>query len=87
MAHTKLFDLSVKTGSYQKNGETKARWGTIGSLWADDKGGQYIRLNRTFNPAGITPKSPEDDTIFVSCFEPKERDEAPRRSNADELAF
>jgi hypothetical protein len=66
-----LKDLAVKTGEYQKNGETKGRWMNVGKLMASDDGGQFIILNRAFNPAGIP--NPEDrDTLLISMFDLKD---------------
>ena len=66
-----LKDLAVKTGEYQKNGETKGRWMNVGKLMASDDGGQFVILNRAFNPAGIP--NPEDrDTLLISCFDVKD---------------
>lgn len=66
----KLFDLTVKTGSYMKDGEEKGRFENIGSLWQGNDG-QYIVMKRSFNPAGV-PFKPGSDSIFISMFEPKE---------------
>jgi hypothetical protein len=66
-----LKDLAVKTGEYQKNGVTKGRWMNVGKLMASDDGGEFIILNRAFNPAGIP--NPEDrDTLLISCFDVKD---------------
>jgi hypothetical protein len=77
MASRKLKDLAVKTGSYEKNGETKSRFENVGSLFDDGKGGQFILLKRTFNPAGV-PTEPDRDQILVSVFDLRDEPE-PRR--------
>ena len=66
MTH-KVADLAVKTGEYQKDGETKGRYENIGSLMQGDKG-QFLILKRTFNPAGV-PNPDDKDSVIVSCFE------------------
>lgn len=90
----KLYDLAVKTGEYTKNGETKARYENIGSVMEGDNG-QFMMLKRTFSPAGV-PFKDGSDTIFVSMFEPREKDSndkpsKPRKSappiNEDDLPF
>lgn len=78
---TKKYDLAVKTGSYtNRDGEEKNRYENIGSVWQGDNG-LYIVLKRSFNPAGV-PFREGSDSIFVSCFEPRDQDgqrQAPAR--------
>ena len=66
MTH-KVADLAVKTGEYQKDGETKGRYENVGSLMQGDKG-HFLILKRTFNPAGV-PNPDDKDSVIVSCFE------------------
>lgn len=68
----KKYDLAVKTGSYEKNGETKSRYQNIGAVFQGENG-PYIVLNRFFNPAGV-PFKEGSDSIIVSCFEPRDQD-------------
>lgn len=78
---TKKYDLAVKTGSYtNRNGETKNRYENIGAVMVGDNG-PYLMLKRTFNPAGV-PVQDGRDSILVSCFEPRERDQQPQRSSS-----
>ncbi|MCF0055551.1 hypothetical protein [Dyadobacter sp. CY356] len=67
---TKVYDLVIKTGTYTKNGEEKARYKNIGIVNQTDKG-MYILLDRMFNPAGV-PNPENKDMLMVSMFEPKE---------------
>ncbi len=66
----KLKDLAVSTGSYTKDGQEKKRWRTVGALMDDDKGGQFIFIDRAFNPAGV-PFKDGNESILVSMFDPK----------------
>ena len=68
-------NLSVKIGEYTNAmGETKARWKTIGKVIQMDDGGEFLTLDRTFNPAGV----PSDrDTIAVSKFAIEEKMQTP----------
>lgn len=68
MATTKLYDLAVKTGEYESNGQTKGRYENVGSVMRTDDGNQFLLLKRTFNPAGVLG---DRDTVLVSCFEPR----------------
>jgi len=67
----KLYDVSVKTGSYTNNqGETKNRYENIGVMMEGDNG-PYLMLKRTFNPAGV-PGNADRDNIIVSLFKPQD---------------
>lgn len=69
----KIYDLAVKTGEYEKDGERKGRYENVGAMWESKNGGTpYITLKAAFNPAGVSRKD-GSDSIFLSCFEPKDR--------------
>jgi len=70
----KLYDLAVKTGSYEKNGETKNRYENIGAVM-EGENGQFMFLKRSFNPAGV-PFKDGSESIIVSMFEPKKETES-----------
>ena len=72
----KVADLAVKTGTYQKGGETKNRYENIGSVFQDDNGGEFMTLKRTFNPAGV-PNPDNKDSVIISKFAVREQTEAP----------
>lgn len=59
--------MVVKTGSYQKDGETKNQYENIGSVMKGDNG-SFLILKRTFNPAGV-PNPENKDSLIVSLFE------------------
>ena len=80
MASRKIKDLAVKTGSYTKAGEEKGRYQNIGGMFKTDDGGVYLRLNRTFNPAGV-PGEPDADSIIVGVYDLRDGD-APQKSAA-----
>jgi hypothetical protein len=68
----KTYDLAVKVGSYtDSQGNEKGRYENIGAVMEGDKG-PFIMLKKTFNPAGVNT---DRDSILVSMFEPKGRDE------------
>jgi hypothetical protein len=73
-------DLTVKIGEYTvfESGQqkTKARWLNIGKVIQTDDGGEFMTINRHFNPAGV-PNIDGRDTIAVSKFEIKPKDQAP----------
>ena len=79
MATKKVYDLAVKTGTYESNGETKGRYQNIGVMLEKDDGGRFIIMESWFNPAGVPHEAGKG--IMVSMFEPREgdgRQEAPR---------
>jgi len=82
MSATKTYDLAVKIGTYtDRQGNEKGRWKNIGSVLQMDDGGKVLLIDRTFNPAGV-PNPDNRDSVMVSLFPPKERDEpAPERSH------
>jgi hypothetical protein len=63
----KIGSLSVKTGEYQQDGQTKGRYENIGTLMQGDDGGFYVILKKTFNPAGVN-QGDGKDSIIVSCY-------------------
>ena len=80
MPATKVKDIAVKTGEYQKDGQTKGRYENIGSIFKSDDGGTFLLMKRTFNPAGV-PNPDNRDTVLISVFDLKDGD-APQRSSA-----
>lgn len=66
----KVYDLCVKVGSYEKDGQTKNQYENIGAIMEREDGGRFIFLNRYFNPAGI-PNPDNRTNIIVSMFENK----------------
>ena len=78
----KLYDIVAKTGSYQKDGETKNRYLNVGSIIKGDNG-PYMIMERTFNPAGLP--NPEDrSSLILSLFKPREKaDPAARMPSQD----
>ena len=81
----KLYDLVVKTGEYQSNGETKSRYENIGSVMQGDNG-QFAIMKRTFNPAGV-PNPDGKDSIIVSMFEPKNNQQQPQQMQQQPQQF
>lgn len=78
MANTKKYDVAAKTGTYIKDGQEKARYETVGTIWQGDNG-FYMVMKRTFNPAGV-PFKDGSDSIFLSLFEPRQdQQEQPRQ--------
>lgn len=73
MGTRKTYDLAVKVGEYQKDGQTKAKYENIGAIMEKDDGGKFLMIKRTFNPAGVPDFSGKGgESILISMFEPKD---------------
>ena len=79
----KIRDIAVKVSEYQdQNGNKKGRWENVGALMKGDDGGEFIILQRWFNPAGIA--NPENrESVVLSCFplENKSQQNSPPPQN------
>lgn len=81
MSVKKIKDLCVVTRKYQtRDGQEKSNYLNIGAILQKDDGGKFMILNRHFNPAGI-PNPENKDTLIVSMFDVKEKDEATKDEN------
>lgn len=67
MAAKRVNKIAVVTGEYQKDGETKKSRETVGYEMEDEGGRRFIRLKRSFNPAGV-PFREGDDTIILGIW-------------------
>lgn len=78
---TKVKDLAVKVSEYVDNttGQTKGRFENIGAVLRGDDGGEFLMLNRTFNPAGV-PNPRGQDSVLIGMFDPKPRDGQQRQA-------
>lgn len=72
----KLYDVSVKTGTYLKDGQVKNKYETVGAIMESKNGGKFMLLKASFNPAAIQRKD-GDDNILLSLYPPKERSATP----------
>ena len=81
----KKYDLAVKVGEYNKDGQTKSRYQNVGALM-DGPNGEFILINKTFNPAGV-PSLPDSDKIVISLFASKEGFTRVDSSSNDDIPF
>ena len=76
----KMYDVVVKTGTYQKGNETKNRYENIGVVM-DNGDGPFMLLKRTFNPAGVPDlKGDNSDMVLVSMFQPQEQNQQQQQA-------
>jgi len=77
-------DLIVKTGTYEQNGEEKARWQNVGSVIQTDKG-SIILFNRTFNPAGVVGEE-NSESVLVQMM-PVDREQGGSNAGGGTAPF
>jgi hypothetical protein len=77
----KIYNLAVKTGTYESNGEAKNRYEHIGAVM-EGENSQFIFLKRTFNPAGVPHKQGSLD-IIISMFKPHTDQPDPEYNDND----
>lgn len=70
----KLYDLAVKNGKYEKDGETRNVYVPCGVM-LEGEYGPFIRMDRTFNPAGIINEE-NRSSIIISMFKPRDEDKS-----------
>lgn len=70
----KTHDLTVKVGTYEREGETKGRYENCGMILKDEDGKKMIMINPRFNFAGVKLDEGRD-FVIVSSFEVKEKEE------------
>lgn len=80
----KIRDIACKVGEYQDgSGQTKGRWQNVGALMKGDDGGEFIILQRWFNPAGVA--NPDDrESLVLSCFELRDKQGGGQGSPKDQ---
>jgi len=86
MAAQKKYDIVIKGGEYQVNGETKARWVNLGAVMQGDNG-PFILLDPGVNLAAYM--EPGKDRVIASLFEPKphgQQQQAPQRQAPQQAA-
>ena len=63
----KINDLAVKTGTYEKDGQTKNRYLNVGAEMENDDGGRFLLIDKSVNFAGI-PGHADRQSVLVSKF-------------------
>mgnify|MGYP000470396241 CR=1 FL=1 len=81
---SKKYDVAVKVGEYQKDGQTKGRYMNVGAV-LQGKDGPYLVLDRTFNPAGV-PNPENRSNLILSLFAPKDGQQPQQQAAAHQPA-
>jgi hypothetical protein len=63
----KVGDISVKTGTYEKNGQTKGKWKTIGALMENDEGQYFLMLDATVISMQLFALANKDRDSHITC--------------------
>jgi len=75
MSFKKTHDLKVAYGTYQKDGETKKSYRTVGAVMEDpENGNKFLFIDPTFNFAAVKREDGRD-SVIVSMFEPKAKED------------
>ena len=70
---TIIKELCVVARKYtDKNGQEKSVWKNIGAIHTSTSGKEYMVLDPMVNLAAV-PRKDGDDRVFVSMFEPKQK--------------
>lgn len=77
MSYHKKYDLACKTGTYEKNGETKNRYKNVGLILENEEGKKMVMIDPTFNFAAVK-RDEGKDMVMVSMFEPKDNNQQPQ---------
>jgi len=64
------YNITVKTGTYEKNGETKGKYQTVGKVMEKDDGSRFLFIDPLFNFGAVNRDG--KDMVICSLMEPKE---------------
>lgn len=76
------YNITVKTGTYEKNGETKGKYKTVGQVMEKDDQSRFILIDPLFNFAGVKREEGRD-MIICSLMEPKDNNQNQSSSSED----
>ena len=65
------YNITTVVGSYQKDGETKKRYATVGKVMEKDDQSRFILIDPTFNFAAVKREEGRD-MVICSLMEPKD---------------
>lgn len=91
MATTKKYDVAVKVGEYEVNGEKKNRYKNIGTIMEGDNG-PFLLLDASVLGMSLNyiANRERKDALLCSLFEPREagaKPAAPKPPADDDIPF
>lgn len=74
MATTKIADIAIKVGEYEKDGQKKGEYENIGALMQGDDGNEFLLVNNSaLNPSlAMIANRDRKRRVLVSIFRDKE---------------
>ena len=76
------YNITVKTGTYEKNGETKGKYLTVGKVMEKDDGSRFIFIDPFFNFGAVERNG--KDSVICSLMEPKDNNNQQQTVNQEE---
>ncbi len=67
------YNITCKIGTYEKNGETKGKYQTVGKVMEKDDGSRFIFIDPFFNFGAVNRDG--KDSVICSLMEPKENNQ------------
>lgn len=77
------YNITVKIGSYEKDGETKGKYKTVGQVMEKDDGSRFLLIDPLFNFAGVKREEGRD-MVICSLMEPKAKEETRQEETKTE---
>lgn len=74
------YNITIRTGSYEKDGTTKGKYKTVGQVMEKDDNSRFILIDPLFNFAGVK-RDDGRDMIICSLMEPKEKESQTKSEN------
>ena len=82
MATHVKYNITCKVGSYEKNGETKGKYLTVGKVMEKDGGSRFIFIDPFFNFGAVERNG--KDSVICSLMEPKDNNNQQQTVNQEE---
>ena len=76
------YNITCKVGSYEKNGETKGKYLTVGKVMEKDDGSRFIFIDPFFNFGAVERNG--KDSVICSLMEPKDNNSQQQTVNQEE---
>ena len=76
------YNITCKVGSYEKNGETKGKYLTVGKVMEKDNGSRFIFIDPFFNFGAVERNG--KDSVICSLMEPKDNNSQQQATSNEE---
>lgn len=84
MATTKIGDLAIKVGEYEKDGQKKGEYENVGALMQGDDGNEFVLINNSaLNPSlAMIANRDRKRRVLISVF--RDKDEGDGKSQTQQ---